>query len=399
MKKNVKPADAIQDLQFFGEFGGVNPSIADSSTFTYLAGKTMGDVFEGSREGCYLYSRHTNPSTSYLGQAIAKMEGMSGAILTSSGMAAITATILQLCSSGDEIISSRTIYGGTYAFMKNYLPRFGIKTTFVNSTNLEDIKESITDKTKIIYCESMSNPLLEVIDIKGISKIARENGIKMVVDNTFTPMIFTPGFLGADIVIHSLTKFINGASDTVGGIICSDEEFIKEVIDVNTGSVMLLGPVMDSMRAASILKNIRTLHLRIKKHSKNAQFLAHKFQQDGVRVIYPGLETHPQHKLMMQSANSEFGFGGLLVIDMHTKESANKLMENMQNRNLGYLAVSLGFYKTLFSAPGNSTSSEIPLEDREKMGLSDGLVRISIGLDNDIKRTYGQMIKCVEKAL
>lgn len=399
MKKNVKPAEVIQDLQFFGEFGGVNPSIADSSTFTYLAGKTMGDVFEGNREGCYLYSRHTNPSTSYLGQAIAQMEGMSGAILTSSGMAAITATVLQICSSGDEIVSSRTIYGGTYAFMKNYLPRFGIKTTFVDSTNLEDIKDSITSKTKMIYCESMSNPLLEVIDIKSISKIAKRNNIKMVVDNTFTPMIFTPGFLGADIVIHSLTKFINGTSDTVGGIICSDEDFIREIIDVNTGSVMLLGPVMDSMRAASILKNIRTLHLRIKKHSKNAQFLARKFQEDGIRVIYPGLNNHPQHKLMMESTNSKFGFGGLLVIDMHTKEKANKLMEDMQNRNLGYLAVSLGFYKTLFSAPGNSTSSEIPLEDREKMGLSEGLVRISIGLDDNIERTYNQMIKCVNNVL
>ena len=156
-------------------------------------------------------------------------------------MAAIAATILQICSSGDEIISSRTIYGGTYAFMKNYLPRFGIKTTFVDPTKIEEFINNITPNTKIIYCESMSNPLLEVVDIRSISKIARANNIKMVVDNTFTPMIFTPGNLGADIVIHSLTKFINGASDTVGGIICSSEEFINKIIDVNTGSVMLLG--------------------------------------------------------------------------------------------------------------------------------------------------------------
>ena len=160
MKK--KPANEIQDLQYFGEFGGVNPSIADSSTFTYLAGKTMGDVFEGTQEGCYLYSRHTNPSTSYLGQAIASMEYTKGAILSASGMGAITTTLLQLCSTGDEIISSRTIYGGTYAFMKNYLPKFNIKTTFVNTTKLEEIESAITDKTKVIYCETMSNPLLEV---------------------------------------------------------------------------------------------------------------------------------------------------------------------------------------------------------------------------------------------
>ena len=141
-KKNKRPADCIQDLQFFGEYGGVNPSISDSSTFTYLTGDSMGEVFDGVREGCYLYSRHTNPSNSYLGQALAEIENKKGSLLTSSGMAAITTTILQLCNSGDEIISSRTIYGGTYAFMKNYLPKFNIKTTFVDTNDIKKIEES-----------------------------------------------------------------------------------------------------------------------------------------------------------------------------------------------------------------------------------------------------------------
>mgnify|MGYP006074053423 FL=1 len=396
MKKN-NPADSIQDLQFFGEYGGVNPSITDSSTFTYLAGKTMGEVFDGVREGCYLYSRHTNPTTSYLGQALAGMEYMKGAILAASGMGAITPTLLQLCDSGDEIISSRTIYGGTYAFMKNYLPKFNIKTTFVNTSNTKQISEAITDKTKVIYCETMSNPLLEVSDIESIAILAKKHGIKLVVDNTFTPLVFSPAKLGADVVIHSLTKFINGTSDTVGGVICSDEEFIGSMIDVNSGSSMLLGPVMDSMRAASILKNLRTLHLRIKKHSENAMYLANAFQKNGLRVIYPGLENHPQHELMKIQMNEGFGFGGMLVIDAKTKDKANELMEEMQNNNLGYLAVSLGFYKTLFSAPGLSTSSEIPEEERKKMGISNGLVRISIGLDNDIERTYRTMVDCMKK--
>ena len=396
MKKN-NPADSIQDLQFFGEYGGVNPSITDSSTFTYLAGKTMGEVFDGVREGCYLYSRHTNPTTSYLGQALAGMEYMKGAILAASGMGAITPTLLQLCDSGDEIISSRTIYGGTYAFMKNYLPKFNIKTTFVNTTNTKQIADAITDKTKVIYCETMSNPLLEVSDIESIAILAKKHGIKLVVDNTFTPLVFSPAKLGADVVIHSLTKFINGTSDTVGGVICSDEEFIGSMIDVNSGSSMLLGPVMDSMRAASILKNLRTLHLRIKKHSENAMYLANAFQKNGLRVIYPGLENHPQHELMKIQMNEGFGFGGMLVIDAKTKDKANELMEEMQNNNLGYLAVSLGFYKTLFSAPGLSTSSEIPEEERKKMGISNGLVRISIGLDNDIERTYRTMVDCMKK--
>jgi methionine-gamma-lyase len=243
----------------------------------------------------------------------------------------------------------------------------------------------------------MSNPLLEVSDIRSISKLAKAHNIKLIVDNTFTPMIFTPKELGADIIIHSLTKFINGTSDTVGGIICSDEEFISSLIDVNSGSAMLLGPVMDSMRAASILKNLRTLHIRMKKHSENAKYLSEKFFSDGISVIYPGLKNHPQNDLMLQQMNKEFGFGGMLVIDMKTKEAANLLMEEMQAINLGYLAVSLGFYKTLFSAPSHSTSSEIPENERKNIGLSDGLVRISIGLDNDIERTYKLMKKCIKK--
>ena len=329
MKKRFSPANKIQDLQFFGEYGGVNPSIADSTTFTYLEGKTMEDVFEGNRDGCYLYSRHTNPSTSYLGRAIAEMEDMQGAILTGSGMAAISTCILEVCDSGDEIISSRTVYGGTYAFMKNYLPKFKIKTKFIDITKIEELEKSITSKTKAIYCESMSNPLLEISDIESLARIAKKNNIKLIVDNTFTPMILSPARLGADIVIHSLTKFINGASDTVGGIICSDEEFIKRTIDVNSGSAMLLGPVMDSMRAASILKNARTLHLRMKKHSENALSLAEKFQKSKIEVIYPGLKNHPQYSLMSKIMNDEFGYGGMLVIDMKTKENAYKVMEEM----------------------------------------------------------------------
>jgi methionine-gamma-lyase len=396
-KQKENPASRIQDLQFFGEFGGVNPSIADSSTFTYLAGKTMGDVFEGTREGCYLYSRHTNPSTSYLGKAIAEMEYMKGAILAASGMGAITSSLLQLCNSGDEIISSRTIYGGTYAFLRNYLPKFNIKTKFVNATNLVQIENAITHKTKVIYCETMSNPLLEISDITAISVLAKEHKIKLVVDNTFTPMIFSPAKMGADVVIHSLTKFINGTSDTVGGAVCAAEDFIEKMIDVNSGSAMLLGPVMDSMRAASILKNIRTLHLRMKKHSENAQYLSEKFQDDGLRVIYPGLKNHPQHEIMKNTMNDGFGFGGMFVIDIKTREKANKLMEEMQKDNVGYLAVSLGFYKTLFCAPGSSTSSEISEAEQKDIGLSEGLIRFSVGLDDDIERTYKIIRKCMEK--
>lgn len=391
------PADKIQDLQYFGEFGGVNPSISDSSTYTFLSAKTMFDTFEGNADGCYLYSRHSSPSNLYLSQALAAMENTESANVTASGMGAITATIMQLCKGGGHVVSSRTIYGGTYAFLKNLLPQFGSHTTFVDITKMEAIEQAVTSKTKIIYLESVSNPLLEVADIKKIADFAHSRGLKLVVDNTFSPLSVTPKNLGADVVIHSLTKYINGSSDTVGGVICSTLDFINELKDVNSGACMLLGSTMDSFRSASILKNLRTLHLRMKQHSINAQFLAEKFEQAGIKTVYPGLKSHPSHELFKQMWNEEYGFGGMLTIDAGSLEKANMLMELMQNRNLGYLAVSLGFYKTLFSAPGTSTSSEIPADEQTEMGLSDGLIRFSIGLDNDIERTYQEMLKCIKE--
>jgi len=392
-----KPANNIQDLQYFGEFGGVNPSISDSSTYTFLSAKTMFDTFEGNADGCYLYSRHSTPSNLYLGEALAAMEGTETANVSASGMGAITPVILQLCGAGDHIISSRTIYGGTYAFLKNFTPRFNIETSFVNITKLDVVEASITKNTKIIFCESVSNPLLEVANITGLAQIAKKHNLKLVVDNTFSPLSISPATLGADIVIHSLTKFINGSSDTVGGVICGTQDFINELRNVNDGASMLLGSTMDSLRAASILKNLRTLHIRMEQHSKNGLYLANKFEADGLKTVYPGLKSHPSHEQFKNMMNTAYGYGGMLTIDVGSLEKANELMELMQNKNLGYLAVSLGFYKTLFSAPGSSTSSEIPEDEQKEMGLSDGLIRFSIGLDADIERTYQMMRQCMEE--
>lgn len=390
-------ANEIQDLQYFGEFGGVNPSISDSSTYTFLSAKTMFDTFEGNAEGCYLYSRHSSPMNLYLSEALAKMESTEAANVTASGMGAITSVLMQVCKSGDHIISSRTIYGGTYAFMKNFLPPFQIETSFVDINNFESIENAINENTKIIYCESVSNPLLEVADLRKLSEICKRHNLKLIVDNTFSPLTISPTLLGADIVIHSLTKFINGSSDTVGGVYCGSQEFINDTKNVNNGACMLLGPTMDSFRSASILKNLRTLHIRMKQHSHNALFLAERFEEDGLKVSYPGLKSHKNHDLMKSMMHEEYGFGGLLTLDAGTTDKANELMEMMQQENLGYLAVSLGFYKTLFSCSGSSTSSEIPEEEREAMGISDGLIRFSIGLDHDIERTYEKMKECMLK--
>ena len=388
IEKKFDPASAVQDSQNFGEFGGVNPSITDSSTYTFLKAESMEGTFVGETEGCFLYSRHWNPTNKYLADALAQMEGAEAAQVVGSGMAAISNVTMQICQSGDHIISSQTIYGGTYSLFHFYLPKFNINTTLLDITDLDAVEKAITPETKMIFCEVMSNPLLEIANITALAELAHKNGIQLVVDNTFTPMIFSPLKFGADVVVHSLTKFINGASDTVAGAICGSEEFINSLMDLNTGSTMLLGPTMDGVRSAGVLKNLRTLHIRMMQHSKNAQYVAEHLRADGVRVRYAGLKDHPSYDLMNEQRNDAYGFGGMVLIDCKTKENAYKLMNGMQDDNVGYLAVSLGFYKTLFSAPGSSTSSEIPEEEQGDMGLSPGLIRMSIGLDMDIERTY-----------
>jgi methionine-gamma-lyase len=395
--KTFDPASSIQDLQYFGEFGGVNPSIEDSSTYTFLKAEKMEEIFEKEMDGCYLYSRHWNPTNRYLSQALAKMENTEAAIVTASGMSAITSSILQICSAGDEIVCSRMVYGGTYAFLKNVAPRFGITTHFVDITNLHSVENTITLKTKLVYCETMSNPLLEVTDLDAVSAICKRNNLLFMVDNTFTPLMITPALHGADIIVHSLTKFINGTSDTVAGAVCASKNFIESLNDVNHGMAMLLGPVMDSMRAASVLKNLHNLPIRMQKHSSNALYLAKQLLAEGVTVVYPGLNSHPQHETLQRLLNHGYGYGGMLVIDMYEKQQAYQLMEHMQEAYVGYLAVSLGFYKTLFSAPGSSTSSEIPEEERLAMGLSDGLVRMSVGLDADINTIFKKILYCMSQ--
>ena len=392
MSQKYDPATAVQRLEQFGEFGDVNPSITDSATYTFMAEKTMIDAFHGDAEGCFLYSRHWNPSNKYLADALAAMEGTESAWVTGSGMGAITTTLLQLCNTGDHIITSVTTYGGTYAFLANYLKKFNIEVSFVNISDLESVKKAIKPNTKLIYTESITNPMLQVSDLPELSKISKANGLTLVVDNTFAPMVISPAKLGVDIVVYSMTKFINGKNDHVAGAICASQEFINAISDVNDGTAMLLGPVLDPLRSSSILKNLATLHIRMQKHGENALYLAKKFKELGLKFNYPGLPDHPGHELMKSMMNKEFGFSGLIAIDLETPERATLLMEMMQERRVGYHAVSLGYFKTLFSNSGRSTSFEVPEEIQAEMGLSPGLIRFSVGLDHDIEATF-QIIK------
>ncbi len=391
------PATRVQDYLAFGEFGDVNPSITDSSTYTFLTPERMEELFEHPIEGCFLYSRHWNPINKYLSDALARMEDGEAAQVMASGMAAISTTLLTLCSAGDEIVAARTIYGGSYALLKNLLPRFGVTTRFVNVRDLDAVRAAVTSRTRVVYCESISNPLLDVSDIAALAEIAHAHGAVLVVDNTFSPMILSPLALGADVVVHSMTKFINGTSDCVAGCVVSTSEFIARLNDVNSGASMLLGPVLDSLRAAGILKNLHSLHTRMRQHGANALTLARYLVESGWTVHYPGLAAHPQHEMLTRMMNPGYGYGGMMTLDVGSWDVARRLMTRMQEERVGYLAVSLGYFKTLFSSPGHSTSSEIPHDEQEGMGLGEGLIRFSVGLDNDIRRTCRAIGACLDE--
>ncbi len=392
--KEFNPAQAIFAIKNTEHDRGVNISISDSATFYFPTAQEMEDTFHGKVEA-YLYSRHLNSTNVALGKALAAMENAEAAIVTGSGMAAITTALLHFCNTGDHIVASNTVYGGTFAFMKNWLKKINIEVTFVNIDNPDEVKAAIKPNTKVVYTEAMANPLLTIADLPALAEIAHANNAKLLVDNTFTPMIFSPKNLGADVVIYSLTKFVNGKNDMVGGAIIGTEEEIMGMLDLNDGTAMLLGPVMDSLRSSMILKNLYTLHIRMQKHSENAMYLAKKFKTAGVNICYPGLETDRNHELMTKLMNPKYGYGGMLALDFGTYEKGAEFLRILQEKGVGFLAVSLGYFKTLFSNSGHSTSSEMPEDIQKEIGLKEGLTRFSVGLDDDIEATW----KLIEETL
>jgi methionine-gamma-lyase len=400
--KKFNPDQAIRDIQHFGEEGGVVPVIDVASTSTFLDPQDMEKTFMGELQGCYLYSRHSNPTVNIFGKKIAAMEGAEAALGVASGMAAIACTIEQIFrnegNGKGHLITSQTVYGGTYALFKNILPSRGINVSFVDILDLKTIEASITPDTKMIYAETLSNPLLAVSDLKALAKICKKHNLKLVVDNTFTPMIVQPLLHGADVVIHSCTKYISGSSDFIAGAIIGSQQFISSLIDVNHGAVMLTGPVMDPRVAHELYLRMDHLGVRMAAHSKMALFLAQRMQQEGLPVIYPGLENHPQHNLMKDLGAGGFGFGGILTLECKDAEAARVLATKLQNDKFGLYAVSLGFSRTLMSCSAKSTSSEIPEDERKKMGLAEGLLRFSIGYTGDAEVMWERFMKCMQSS-
>lgn len=392
------PAESMAQMRHeFGEHGGVNLSIEASTTFTVMKAGTMPEIFSGhlgpDTGGCYLYGRHFNPTVYVLGREIAALEGAESGYCASSGMAAISSAILQVCGHGDHIVAGTALYGGTYALMNDFLPlKNGIRTTFVDSSDLAAVESAFTARTRVLYVESMSNPTLRIADIPALARIAHARGAVLIVDNTFAPMILSPIRLGADVVVHSLTKFMNGASDIIAGAVVGRTDFIKSMMDLHTGTLMLLGPTMDPQVAFAISTRLPHLGLRMAEHGRRALAFAERLADLGLDVCHPGLPSHRDHALFVGLANDGYGMGGILTLDLGTRERAEALMECLQNdQRFGYMAVSLGYFDTLMSCSAATTSSELPAEKLVEAGIAPGLLRMSVGITGSLEQRWSQL--------
>jgi methionine-gamma-lyase len=384
---------AIRDVQHFGEEGGVVPVIDVAATSTFLDPADMESVFHGTLPGRYLYSRHANPTVTAFGKKLAAMEGMEAALGVSSGMAASPAPCSRSFLRGARRLLPHHLRRHVRP-VREHISRGGIRVTFVDPDDVSAFERAVEPDTKVVFTETMSNPLLGISDLKSLGRLAKERGALLVVDNTFTPALVTPSRFGADVVVYSCTKYISGSSDLIAGAIVGREKFIEELVDINRGVVMLTGPVMDPKIAHLLYLRLDHLPIRMAAHSRDAGHLAARMEEAGLPVIYPGLKSHPQHDLMKRMMHPEYGYGGMLTVDCGTRQKAFDLAARLQGEKFGLYAVSLGFSRTLMSCPAVSTSSEIPPGEHEKMHLSPGLLRLSIGYTGSPKVMWERFHRC-----
>ncbi|MDX2444731.1 MAG: PLP-dependent aspartate aminotransferase family protein [Bacteroidales bacterium] len=370
---NTKMVHAGTELD---ELGSVNVPIYQTSTFAFRNAKEGADRFAGKDDG-YIYTRIANPTIHALEKNITALENGFGAIATSSGMGAVTSIYMALLNQGAHMISTASVYGPSRVIMEKHFSRFGVESTYVDTSNTDNIVSAIKPNTKVLYIETPSNPTMQLTDLEACSKIAKENDLILVVDNTFSsPYLQNPLDLGADIVFHSVTKFINGHADIVGGIIVTrTEEMYKKVRPM----MVNLGFNMDPHQAFMVLRGVKTLSIRIEKAQESAGIIADWLEKHPKVewVKYPGLKSHPQRELAKRQMK---GFGSMISFGLKGGLAAGeKLMNNM---NLALLAVSLGGVESLIQHPASMTHSSLPREERIDAGIDDGLVRYSVGIEN-----------------
>jgi len=366
---------AIRAGSLQSEFGENSEAIFLTSSYVFDSSAQAAARFAGTEPG-NIYSRFTNPTVTMFQDRLAALEAAEACVATSSGMSAILSTIMGLCSAGDHIVASRSIFGTTVQLFSNILKRWGLEVTFVSLTNLNEWEEAIQKNTKLFFVETPSNPLTEVTDIKALSNIAHQKDIKLIVDNCFcSPALQRPLLLGADIIIHSATKYIDGQGRCLGGAVLADKKTIEPIYQFLRSA----GPTMSAFNAWVFLKGLETLSVRMDAHSKNALHLASwlESQPQVDRVYYPGLASHPQHTLALKQQKS-----GGAIVSFEVKGGQKEAWSLIDSTKLISITANLGDVKSTITHPATTTHSRVSPEERQKAGIKDNLVRIAVGLED-----------------
>ncbi len=355
--------------------GAVITPIYETSVFGFSSTKELIDVMSKKVEG-YAYTRYGNPTVRTVDRKMAELEGAEDAAVFSSGMAAIATTMLTLTSSGDHVVSTRDLYGGTLAFFKDVLPKFGVDVSFVEATNFEEIKSTVQGNTKVIYAETPTNPTLKIVDVSKVAKLGRKKGITVVIDGTFaSPYNLQPLRFGVDIVVHSATKYLGGHNDVTAGVVCGPEGFVQNVKEMRKH----LGGTLDPHAAWLLLRGLKTLGLRMERHNSNGTKIARYLEKHPKvkRVYYPGLPSHPQYSIARKQMR---GFGGVVSFELDGNfETTMKFVDNLK---LCFLAASLGGTETLATQPVTCSHYYVSAEDRKKAGITDELIRLALGIED-----------------
>ncbi|MFA6978604.1 MAG: aminotransferase class I/II-fold pyridoxal phosphate-dependent enzyme [Ignavibacteriaceae bacterium] len=379
----------IHSGNFEDQFGSATVPIYQTSTFKFKDAQEGADCFSGASDG-YIYTRIGNPTIRVLEKNVAELENGFDGVATSSGMSAITSVYMALLGAGSHIVSTASVYGPARGVLEKDFSRFGVEADFVSTSDVNNITVAIKKNTKVLYIETPANPTMEITDLKACAEIARKHNLILVVDNTFaTPYLQKPLDLGADVVLHSVTKFINGHADIVGGIVVTKEKSLYEKI---RHSMVYMGCNMDPHQAYLVIRGLKTLALRVERNQENAIKVAH-FLESHPKIAwikYPGLKSHPQFELAKQQMN---GTGSMISFGVKGGlEAGRKLMDNVY---LATLAVSLGGVETLIQHPASMTHAAVSKEDKLKAGISDDLVRLSVGIEdvNDIIADLNQALE------
>lgn len=354
-----------------------NPEIAPIYLTTAFNVEDLDELQERYDERGFCYNRNRNPNRSALIELVTHMEGAEDSIICSSGMAAISTTVLALVEKGDHILANEVLYGESLDFFRDVLPNYGVETTFVDFKDIDAVKKAVRNTTKIVYTESISNPLIDIVDLEAVARLAHEKNALFVVDNTFMTAVGCKVLdHGADLVITSLTKFANGHSDAVCGSVSGKKEEIQKIYRLQ----VLLGSTADAFTSWLVQRGMRTMSLRVEKQMKNALLLAEKLEKSPhvKSVYYPGLASHPQYELAKDLFKD--GFGGMLSIVL--PDNREKLNEFLRRLSIAHYAMTLGGYRTTIAHPVMSSHYDLPEEERKRLGITFGLLRISAGIEN-----------------